>query len=183
MELTELINRGRAGDAAANDEAVRRLYAELKAIAAAERRRQGAHTLSTTAVVHEAWEKLARYEGGPLADRGHYLALAARAMRQVVIDHARAQGAQKRGGDLNQVDLDAVNEGVLDPAQQWLALDLALQRLATADPRAAQVVEWHVFGGMTFVAIAEALGVSERTVRGDWTSARAWLASELDSGS
>jgi len=182
VELTELINRGRAGDRAANEAAVRQLYDELKKIAAAELRRQQPATLNTTAVVHEAWEKLARYDGGPLADRRHFYALAARAMRQVVIDHARAHCAQKRGGEAARVDLDAVREGALDRAQQWLSLDEALRRLAATDERAARVVEWHVFGGMTFVAIAEALDVSERTVRGDWASARAWLATEVEPG-
>ena len=180
MDLTELINLGRAGDAVANDEVVRRLYGELKKIAASELRRQAPSTLNTTAVVHEAWEKLARYDGGPLVDRTHFYALAARAMRQVVIDHARALGAQKRGGDAMRVDLDEVRDGAFDRGQQWLALDLALQRLAAADARAACVVEWHVFGGMTFPEIAGALGVSERTARGDWASARAWLATEID---
>lgn len=180
MDLTELINRGREGDESANNEAVRRLYAELKKIAAAELRRQGPSSLNTTGVVHEAWEKLARYESGPLADRRHFFALAARAMRQVVIDHARAQGAQKRGGDVVHVELDEVREGSVAPASQWLALDAALRRLAESDERAACVVEWHVFGGMTFAAIAEALGVSERTARGDWATARAWLATEID---
>ena len=103
-------------------------------------------------------------------------------MRQVVIDHARARSASKRGGDMAALDLDSVVEGVVDPGQQWLVLDDALRRLADADERAARVVEWHVFGGMTFTAIAEALGVSERTARGDWASARAWLASEMEPG-
>jgi RNA polymerase sigma factor (TIGR02999 family) len=179
VELTDLINRGRAGDAAANEQAVRQLYRELKKIAAGELRRHGGHTLNTTAVVHEAWAKLAMYEAGPLEDRRHYLALAARAMRQVVVDHARAQGALKRGGDIEHVDLEAVVAGTLDPRQRWLELDSALTRLAASDERAARIVEWHVFGGMTFVAIAEALQVSERTVRGDWTFARAWLSTEL----
>jgi RNA polymerase sigma factor (TIGR02999 family) len=163
VELTELINLGRAGDVAANDEAIRRLYSELKKIAAAELRRQHPGTLNTTAVVHEAWEKLSGYDGGPLGDRKHFFALAARAMRQVVIDHARARGAQKRGGDVANLDLDAVVEGQLDHAQQWLQLDEALRRLADDDERAARVVELHVFGGLTFLEIADALGVSERT--------------------
>jgi RNA polymerase sigma factor (TIGR02999 family) len=179
VELTELINRGRGGDVAANEEAIRQLYSELKKIAAAELRRQHSATLNTTAVVHEAWEKLAHYDAGPLNDRQHFFCLAARAMRQVVIDHARAQCAQKRGGDMARVDLDEVRAGTLDRAQHWLELDDALRRLSDSDERAGRVVELHVFGGMTFVAIAAALGVSERTVRGDWSSARAWLASEL----
>ena len=179
VELTELLNLGRAGDAAANELAVRQLYAELKKIAASELRRHGGHSLNTTAVVHEAWAKLAHYDSGPLENRRHFLALAARAMRQVVMDHVRAQGALKRGGDASHVDLDAVVEGTLDPRQRWLALDSALTRLGEHDERAARIVEWHVFGGLTFVVIAEALDLSERTVRGDWAFARAWLASEL----
>lgn len=182
MELTELINLGRAGDLAANDEAIARLYTELKAIAAAELRRQFPGTLNTTAVVHEAWEKLARYEGAPVGDRRHFLCLAARAMRQVVIDHARARGAQKRGSDAANLALEDVVEGRIDHAQQWLVLDDALRRLADDDERAARVVELHVFGGLTFLEIADALDVSERTARGDWASARAWLATELDPG-
>lgn len=180
MELTELINRGRAGDAAADSAAIAQLYAQLKAIAAGELRRAGGRsTLDTTAVVHEAYEKLAGYDGGPLSDRRHYLRLAARAMRQVVVDHARAVGAAKRGADAVHVSLGAADGGTLDPAQRWLELEAALQRLEGAQPRVAQVVEGHVFGGMTFEELAEALGVSERTARADWTVGRAWLASEL----
>ena len=182
MELTELINRGRAGDAEANEAATRLLYAQLKAIAAAELRRlAGQSDLNTTAVVHEAYEKLAGYRGEPLADRRHYLRLAARAMRQVLVDQARAVGAAKRGADAAHLSLGAVLEGTLDPAQRWLELDAALRRLEAEQPRVAHVVEAHVFSGMTFDEIAAALDISERTARADWTAGRAWLASELAS--
>jgi RNA polymerase sigma factor (TIGR02999 family) len=180
MELTELINRGRAGDAGADAAAVAQLYVQLKGLAAqALRRLGGRSTLDTTAVVHEAYEKLAAYASGPLADRRHYLRLAARAMRQVVVDHARAAGADKRGADAAHLSLGAVQEGTLDPAQRWLDLEAALRRLELAEQRVARVVEAHVFGGMTFDEIAAALGISERTARSDWKAGRAWLACEL----
>jgi RNA polymerase sigma factor (TIGR02999 family) len=180
VEITELINRGRAGDAAADAAAIAQLYGQLKAIAAGELRRLGGQsTLDTTAVVHEAYEKLAGYDGGPLADRRHCLRLAARAMRQVLVDHARAVGAAKRGGDATHLSLGALVHGTLDPAQRWLELEGALQRLEREQPRVAQVVEGHVFGGMTFDELAAALDISERTARSDWTVGRAWLAAEL----
>jgi RNA polymerase sigma factor (TIGR02999 family) len=181
-ELTQLLNRARNGDARAQSSATALIYADLKRIAAAELRRGGRNgTLNTTAVVHEAYAKLAGYEGGPLADRQHYFRLAARAMRQVVIDHARARLAEKRGGDVAHVELEAAQDIAMDRAQELVDLDEALAKLAETEPRAAQVVEWHVFGGMTFDEIAAALEVSERTARGDWAYARALLADSLAS--
>ncbi len=180
MELTEWLNRARDGDAAAANQALALIYAQLKRIAAAELRRHArGGTLDTTAVVHEAYAKLAENGHAPVNDRSHYFRLAARAMRQVAIDYARTRLAVKRGGDQARVDLEDAGLLAEQRAEELISLDAALVELAKSEPRAAQVVEWHVFGGMNFVEIADALGVSERTARGDWAYARASLAVAL----
>ena len=179
-ELTMLLNRARGGDAAADAGALSLVYGELKKIAAAELRRQArGSTLNTTAVVHEAYAKLAGCDGS-LVDRKHYFRLAALAMRQVVVDHARARLAEKRGGDVVHVDFELAHGVAVERAQDLIDLDEALTLLAADEPRAAQVVELHVYGGMTFDQVADALGISERTARSDWTYARAVLATHLE---
>lgn len=178
-ELTELLNRAQHGDDGAREEAFTRIYAELKRIAAAELRRNPGATLNTTALVHEAYAKLAANYAGELASRGHYFSLAARAMRQILVDQARRRIADKRGGGERHTDLDAAETLADTRAGEVLAIDQALSRLAERDARAAQVVEWHFFGGFTFDEIAAELGLSDRTVRADWALARAVLGRDL----
>lgn len=167
------------------DETVKRLlpvvYGELRALAAhyLEGRRQ--HTLQPTALVHEAYLKLAKSDG-TWFDRDHFVATAARAMRQVLVDHSRRKQADKRGGSAVQVsvDLGSLPSGAAsDPGCGVVDLDALLVRLEAADPRAARIAEWTLFGGMTQEEIATVLGVSRMTVARDWQFARAWLASEL----
>lgn len=157
------------------------VYDELKRMAHAQlARERGPHTLQTTALVHEAYLKLVDATRISSRGRAFFFAAAARAMRQVLVDHARRVGAQKRGGGRIAQTLDD-NVGRIDAfAAELLDLHDALDRLATHDPRAARVVECRHFGGLTVDETAEALGVSARTVKSDWALARAWLFRELD---
>ena len=159
-------------------------YAELRALAGAHFRRQpGAHTLQPTALVNEVYLRLASSRDGAPEDRGHLLALASRAMRQVLIDHARQKRADKRGGAHAgaRVTLSDIDSG----AGAWDVIELheALERLEQLDARQARIVELRFFGGLTVGQVGELLGVSERTVYLDWQMARAWLWGELGEGS
>ena len=175
-DVTLLLGAVREGDPDALDRIYPHVYEELHAVAERQLRRERAgHTLHPTALVHEVYIKLA---GGSLeaANRSHFLAIAARAMRQVLVDHARRKGARKRGGEWHATTLtDGAARVELQP-EEMIALDRAL---ATLDERQRQVVECRFFGGMEESEIAEALGVSERTVRRDWVKARAWLYKEI----
>ena len=156
------------------------LYRELRKIAAARMRfERGNHTLQPTALVHEAYMRLANEHDSVWHDRSRILALAAHAMRNILVDYARSHKAEKRGDGAVQVTLDegfAVSDSSLADV---LAVDKALRQLAEFDPRQAQVLEMHFFAGLTFEEIAEQLGVSSRTVKRDWNMARAWLRREL----
>ena len=156
------------------------LYRELRKIASAKMHgERGNHTLQPTALVHEAFLRLADQPGSAWVDRSKILGLAAHAMRHILVDHARAHGAGKRGAGAVQVTLD---EGLM-PSNgalvDVLAVDEALTRLAELDPRQARVLELHFFGGLTFDEIAAELGISTRTVKSDWRMARAWLYQQL----
>lgn len=157
------------------------VYGELKRIAARELRgERPGHTLCTTALVHEAWVELAKLDRIRWQNRSHYLALAAQAMRRVLIDHAVARRALKRGGGqpVEPLDDDAMAM-VQAGAAELLDLDAALVRLAALDPRQAEVVECRFFGGMSIEETADALGTSPATVKRQWVLARAWLNREL----
>jgi len=156
------------------------LYRELRRIAAAKMRyERGNHTLQPTALVHEAYMRLVDERSLVWRDRSRILALAAHIMRNILVDHARAHRADKRGAGAVQVTLDeglAVSDGSLADV---LAIDEGLKRLAEFDPRQAKVLELHFFAGLTFEEIAEQLGVSSRTIKSDWNMARAWLHRQL----
>lgn len=181
-EVTHLLNaigRGDEPGVEANNELFARVYEALHRIACQQRARwNGNETLNATALVHEAYMKLVG-NGGAYENRSHFLAVASRAMRHLLISYAQRQRSQKRGNGAADLPLD---EALLIPAQrgeELLALDEALDRLKDADPRAAQVVECRVFGGLSAEETADALGVTRRTVTRDWTAARAWLYGEL----
>ena len=142
-------------------------------------RERPGHTLQPTALVHEVYLRLVHQDRVQWTDRAHFLGIAARSMRQILVDHARARGAQKRGGGLAAVTLD--EEIATDGGREFetLLLNDAMETLAELDPRAAQVVEMRLFGGMTVKEVAHALDVAPRTVDNDWASARLWLAREL----
>lgn len=158
------------------------VYAELRALAQSYMRHQRpGHTLQATALVNEAFLRLARANPEAFTDRAHFMAVAATAMRQILVNHAEAKGTAKRGGDARRVHLDAAaaeaGHGV--SLEDVVAVDAALRRLEALDPRKGRVVEAKIFGGLTHQEIADALGVSLTTVESDWRMAKAWLAKEL----
>jgi RNA polymerase sigma factor (TIGR02999 family) len=137
------------------------------------------HTLQATALVHEAFLRLMRDEGAALTSRTHFLAMASIVMRRVLVDHARERAAAKRTGGKARVELHEALAAEAPRGEEMLALDEALTRLAACDARQARVVEMLFFGGMTEDEAAGALGISTRTVKRDWRSARAWLHSQM----
>jgi len=156
------------------------LYRELRRIAARKMRFERAnHTLQPTALVNEAYLQLAGAPGSLWQDRAHFLTLAAREMRHILVDHARAHGAHKRGNGAVQVTLDDNLEAATGSVADVLAVDEALRRLALLDARQAEILELHFFAGMTFEEIASVLGISVRTAKRDSHMARAWMKSEL----
>jgi RNA polymerase sigma-70 factor (ECF subfamily) len=178
-EVTMLLAAVRDGDAGAKDRLFEVVYAELRRRAAALMARQPArHTLQPTALVHEAYLRLSGGEG-EWRDRGHFYATAAAAMRCILVDHARALGAAKRGGGGLRVTLDAESLAGKGGDEEVLAVHDALARLAETDPDQARIVELRYFGGLEFAEIAGALDVPERTVYRRWDRARAWLWREL----
>jgi RNA polymerase sigma factor (TIGR02999 family) len=179
-ELTQLLVEARDGGAEALERLFPIVYLRLHEIAHAHLGRDGeGRTVSTTALVHEAYLKLVDADRIEWQDRNHFFSLASRAMRQILIDYARKHLAAKRGGELHRVDLDDVQIAAADRADTLVALDEALTRLATLSPRLAQVVELKFFGGLAEEEIARILGVTDRTVRREWTKARGWLQNAL----
>lgn len=156
------------------------VYDELRILAAAQlRRERPGNSLQPTALVHEAYLRLVGDDRSPWEDRAHFFRAAAQAMRRILIDKARARGRQKRGGGRVRVSLEGVGAPIWDDSDRVLALDEALQRLEEQDPRSAEVVQLRYFGGLSVHETAHALGLSERTVKREWTFARAWLWSAL----
>jgi RNA polymerase sigma factor (TIGR02999 family) len=180
--VTELLARAGAGDAAASAALLPLVYAELRSLAARVMDGERAeHTLQPTALVHEAWLRLFATQLPPLADRAHFARLAARAMRHVLVDHARARRREKRGGGAERRVLldDVLDEVERSGSLDVIALHEALERLAAQDEQAARIVEVRFFGGLTIAEAAAALGVSTPTVERGWSVARLWLAREL----
>lgn len=179
--LTTWLARLREGDSEALDRVLPVVYDELRALARAHLRRENAgHTLETTALVHEAYMRLSRREMMKPEDRRHFFAIAAQAMRHVLIDHARGRKRLKRGAGVQPISLE--HAGLVfndDTATDFLALDDALERLAVANARAARVVELRFFAGLTLEETAEVLDVSLKTVQRDWIVAKAWLRKEI----
>lgn len=172
---------GRAADASGSEPADAHLeaaYGELRRLAERYLRRERRdHTLQATALIHEAWFRLE--STGDFENRTHFIGVAARAMRQVLVDHARGKQAIKRGGDRERRPLDAAEPSVDPLNDDILALDESIHRLAARHERTAQVVELRAFGGLTIRETAAVLGVSTTTVEDDWAVARAWLARDL----
>jgi RNA polymerase sigma factor (TIGR02999 family) len=165
------------------DELFPLIYGELRRVARRYLNRERRdHTLQPTALVHEAWLKLQKERGGEWHGRTHGLALGAQAMRRLLADHGRHQKREKRGGGVRPIAIDdlftAVATGPVS-IEDLVVLETALARLEEVDPRAAQVVTLRFFSGMSNPEVAEQLGVSLRTVEGEWTHARAWLRREL----
>jgi RNA polymerase sigma factor (TIGR02999 family) len=181
--VTRLLEALRGGDRSALDVLLPRVYDELRVIARGQLSRHAANrdggTLQPTAVVHEAYLKLSRAGVIEAHSRAHFMAIAATAMRQVVVDHARSLLSQKRGGGWKQTTLTAGSASYELNPEDVIGLDRALQ---TLDERQRRVVECRYFAGMEEAEIADALGVSERTVRREWVKARAWLYTSLYPG-
>lgn len=173
-EITVLLRAAREGGPDALNDAFHLLYGELKRLAQRALRGGEAATLNPTGLVHECFLRMVGGNARP-GDRSHFFALAARVMRQVICDHARRRLALKRDGGI-AVTLSKVDHALVDEAQRLIELDDMLVHLAQRDPRQADVVVCRAFAGLTAEETAEALGVSVRTVQGDWAEARAWLA-------
>lgn len=185
--VTEALGALRAGEPDAMDRLVPLVYDDLARIAHRQLGLEGAgHTLSTTALVHEAYLRLVDQTRAQWADRAQFFGVAAHAMRRVLVDHARRHRALRRGGAQKRVVSlealdgdDAASLAADERADVLLALDEALERLERLDPRQAKVVECRFFGGLTEEETAEALGVTARTIARDWVKARGWLYEEL----
>ena len=179
-DVTRLLLEWKRGDAAALDRLLPLIYAELRRIASRHLRRERlGHTLQPTALVHEAYLKLVQATELEWRDRAHFFAVAARVMRQILVDHARARQAGKRGGALRKVSIEDVAAPGVTADVDLLALDTALGRLAHFDPQQSRVVELRYFGGLTIEETAEVIGVSPATVKREWMMAKAWLRREL----
>jgi len=179
--ITRLLQRAAAGEIDAERELLPLVYAELRRVAARQLAgERSGHTLSPTALVHEAYLRLATDATAAPADRRQFFALAARRMRQVLIDHARARDAAKRGGAQREaVTLSGLHSDDAAGEVDLLALDQALQQLEQADPRKARIVELRYFAGLEMTDIAELLGISRATAQRDWEVARTFLFQQL----
>jgi RNA polymerase sigma-70 factor (ECF subfamily) len=187
-EITRLLQQASSGNRASFNELVPLVYDELHKIADGRLRMENAgHTLTPTALVHEAYLQLVGQDRAEWHSRSHFFAVAALAMRRILINHAKARTRQKRGGGVVAVDLEAAeNIGATaivpfsdDQAEELIELDAALTRLRKFNGEGAEIIEYHFFGGLQFKEIAEVVGVSEVTVRRRWTAARAWLKQEI----
>ena len=175
-DVTRLLARAESGDRAALDALIEAVYGELRRLAAGHlRRERSGHTLSATALVHEAWLKLADHRDQRWQSRAHFFGAASHAMRRILVDHARVRGAGKRRGD--RVSLTAVEEELSSTPSfhELITIDTALDDLSRVNARLVRVVECRYFGGLTIPETAETLGVSHTTVSEDWRFARAWL--------
>ncbi|MBA3961381.1 MAG: sigma-70 family RNA polymerase sigma factor [Chthoniobacterales bacterium] len=175
-EITQLLSRWSDGDAGAAEELMPTVYEELRRLARIYlRSERGDHTLQATALVHEAYLRLENQKRAPWQNRAQFFAVASTLMRRILVDHARAQLAAKRGGRAEHVELDEALVPPSERAANLLALDDALTELAVVDARKSRVVELRFFGGLTVEETAETMGLNSATVRRDWTFAKAWL--------
>jgi len=179
-DVTELLSAWRGGDQNALERLIPIVYADLRRIAGRYMRSENdGHTLQATALVHEAFLRLTRERERTWENRAHFFGVSAQIMRNLLVDHARRVSRKKRGGDAVEIQLDVGAElSAVDP-EELLALDAALQRLGEVDPRSSRIVELRYFVGLTNEEIAEVIGVSEKTVKREWSTAKAWLRAEL----
>jgi len=180
-DVTQLLMALGAGEPAVQD-VLPLVYGELRRLAGHYLRRERKdHTLQPTALVHEAYMRLAAQDRVQWRNRSHFMGVAAQLMRRVLVDHARADQAVKRGGLNTMVPIDEVNPGGDAPSVDLFALDEALTKLATFDARQAKVIELRYFGGLTVEEVAEVMDLSPATVKREWQMARAWIHRELRS--
>jgi len=187
--VTRLLVQWSGGNEAALGELTSLLYRELRSLAQRHLRRERAnHTIQRTALVHEAFVRLINQQSVDWRSRGHFFALASTLMRRILVDHARARLSSKRGGGQPMESLEEIPEGLelvdesADSDADITAIDAALTRLAAIDDRQVQIVQMRYFGGLTIEETAQALDISEATVKREWTLARAWLKRELSKG-
>lgn len=181
IDITTLLNQAGSGNAQTVEKILPRVYSELRLLArgmlSSERSN---HTLQSTALVHEAYLRLVNQHQANWHNRAHFFGVAAMVIRRILVDHARRRSSQRRGGGEAHLSLDDVPTiGANSPDHDLLDLDEALRDLADHDERSARVVEMRFFGGLTHEEIAEVLQINERTVRRDWTHARAWLYNRI----
>jgi RNA polymerase sigma factor (TIGR02999 family) len=180
-DVTDLLVRWQSGDAAALERLIPLVYKELRELARKYlRQERGNHTLQSTALVHEAYLRLAAQHPPQMQNRAHFLAIAARMMRHILVDYARSRDAGKRGSNALRVTLGAAAETPANADVDVVALDDALRTLAAIDSQQGHVVELRFFGGLSIEEIALTLGISPATVKRDWSTARVWLYRELD---
>jgi RNA polymerase sigma factor (TIGR02999 family) len=180
-DVTRLLQDLGAGKEGADAELLSLVYDELRALAGYYMRRERpGHTLQTTALVHEAYLRLAGEREIPWESRAHYFRVAARAMRRVLIDHARLKKTGKKGAGRRRDPLDEAAVFMEESSTDLVALDQALSRLVEVDPRLVQVVELRFFGGLSIEDTARILNISPRTVKREWQTARVWLKREID---
>ncbi|MEK6407924.1 MAG: sigma-70 family RNA polymerase sigma factor [Acidobacteriota bacterium] len=179
-QVTQLLLDWSDGDNEALDKLIPLVYQELKRLARYQMRRERAdHTLQTSALVNEAYIRLVDYKKMRWQDRAHFLAVAAQAMRRILVEHARGRTRTKRGGDARKVSLDEAATLTDEKATDMVALDIALNSLAEFDPRKSQIVELRYFGGLNIEETAEVIGVSAATIKREWNTAKIWLHREI----
>ncbi len=179
-DVTGLLDRAKSGDHGALGEVYQVLYRELQSVARAQLTRNKQPTLNTVGLINESYLKMIAQDRVSLENRSHFLAVSARAMRQILIDYFRHKSAAKRGGPQPPVELKEDSVAGEHREDALLALDEALERLHARNERLARVVECKFFGGMSYEEIGEGLGLAPRTVRQDWKKAKAWLTLELE---
>ncbi len=180
-EITGLLQAMREGNPKAEEELLSHVYHELRALAASKLAHEPAgHTLQATALVHDAWFRLAAGNGQHFPDRAYFFAAAGEAMRRILVEIARRRNRAKHGGNLERVDIENIDLPVPVPDDELLEIDAALTRLAECEPRAAELVKLRFFDGLTHEQAAKELGVSVSTVERTWAFARAWLFREIE---
>jgi RNA polymerase sigma factor (TIGR02999 family) len=180
MNVSQLFERAQQGDSQARGELISAAYHDLRALAAARMRNERPdHTLTATALVHEVSLQFLERSQIALENQGQFLALAAQAMRNLLVDHARSRGRIKRGGGQRKLSLDQALSVGAEKSSELIELHEALERFSEIDTRKGQVVELRYFGGLTVEETADALGISSATVKRDWEVAKAWLLREL----
>lgn len=180
QDVTVLLSALTRGEDGAASKLIPVVYDELRRLAASYMRRERVeHTLQATALVHEAYLKLVEQRSVTWQSRSHFFGVAAQLMRRILIDHARGHARQKRGGEQKKVSLDEAFVFSEQHADELLAVDDSLNRLAKLDPRQARVVELRFFGGLNVEEAGEVLGISPKTVKRDWSMAKAWLYADL----
>jgi RNA polymerase sigma factor (TIGR02999 family) len=183
QDVTRLLLNWGAGDRQALDELTPLVYEELRRLASRYLRRERAdHTLQSTALVHEAYMRMVDQRNVKWQNRAQFFGLAAEMIRRILVDHARAHRAEKRGGEAVKLALDEALDAAAGRDMELVRLDEALKKLAELDPQQSRIVELRYFGGLTIDETAESLGVSPATVKRDWVVAKAWLRRQLLSG-